>query len=137
MLCYISYAVSTNTQNLCWFSLALLLHRSKLVLYLALVRILFYYHSDDCNQRVIISITCWSIHPGYFIFLLSPLWLLLLLNNQPQYIRTFTFTITISYHITMTYSIWNYTTTTTTTTTQQSTTIFTRRPLFFILEFIN
>ena len=99
--------------------------------------ILFYYHSDDCNQRVIISITCWSIHPGYFIFLLSPLWLLLLLNNQPQYIRTFTFTITISYHITMTYSIWNYTTTTTTTTTQQSTTIFTRRPLFFILEFIN
>ena len=62
-------------------------------------RILFYYHSDDCNQRVIISITCWSIHPGYFIFLLSPLLLLLLLNNQPQYIRTFTFTITITHII--------------------------------------
>ena len=119
-LCYATYHVLFQpTHKICVGFLLLFCCIDPSLCYIwPWYRILFYYHSDDCNQRMIISITCWSIHPGYFIFLLSPL--LLLLNNQPQYMQTFTFTITItiSYHHDLQYldldSIWNYTTTTTT-----------------------
>ena len=74
-LCYATYHVLFQpTHKICVGFLLLFCCIDPSLCYIwPWYRILFYYHSDDCNQRVIISITCWSIHPGYFIFLLSPL----------------------------------------------------------------